>query len=247
MSDYLFAIWANRDTCKPYTGLGRVGHVVRVSDAGNMTIINEFATSPSNLSHVACAPSSLQSWFLDKTGVRTSIGEIEALADTTFPNGTSFLGIEAAITHFGGSWSWITPTRGYIMNPGGGYIDSSALWAEYFAARQGGNDALSLTPPNTPPPPPPPPVYNEEEMALRKFVAKNPKTGVAAIFVTNGVQFYREQNPVDDGGVNIVGPWINGDGKPLLMWSSWTPVADVFAFGRPVDKDAADFLGLVFP
>ena len=253
MSDFLFAIWANRNTCKPYTGAGKVGHVVRVSTDANMTIINEFATSPASLSHVACAPSSLQSWFIDKTGIRTTIGEIEALADTSFPNGTSFLGIEAAVTHFGASWAWGDPTQGYIMNPGGGYIDENTLFGEYLAARQGGHDCLHLTPSAAPPPPPPPPppgVY-DEDMALRQFVAKTVAppigTGGNAVFISNGMQFRHVLSPGDESGVSATAPWFNGDGKPLLMWANGAAVGDVYAFGTPANAHTAAILGLSFP
>lgn len=255
MTDYLFAIWANRNTCKPYTGAGRVGHVVRVvvPPTTHITIINEFTTVPADLSHVACGPSSLQSWFLDKTSVRTSIGEIETLAGTSFPNGTGFLGLQRAVEHFGGKAALSeTAFRGTIMNPGGGYLDAD--FAAYLAARQHGADVLLLTPPPGPPPTPtpPPPVYNGgEDMALRQFVAKTVAppvgTGGNAVFISNGMQFRHVVSAADEQGVSATGPWFNGDGKPLLMWNGGAPVADVYAFGTPANKHTADILGLPFP
>jgi hypothetical protein len=94
-SDYLIAIKADRNTCRPFTGHGRVGHVVRVSLKASMTIVNEF-TDGGVFEHADCAPAALQSWLLDRTTIRTDIRTIENLAGTG-PSGTGFTGEQPPI------------------------------------------------------------------------------------------------------------------------------------------------------
>lgn len=199
MSDYLFAIKANRDTCKPYSGPGWVGHVVLVTTRSAPTIINEFTTFPANLSHVACAPSAFQSWLLDETEVRTTIERIEQLAHTG-PTGTKFTGIEAAATWFkqGFKPSSVAPS-GTIMNPGGGYIDPISDFPAYLACRQGGLDCLQLIPAAVPAPQPSPapvPVPApplEDDMAFLATAGTRPASigqdpnGQGAIYLCDGI------------------------------------------------------------
>lgn len=156
MSDYLLAIWAQPDTCKPYTGPGRVGHVVRINTANSaMTVINEFATGGS-FSHSSCAPCSAQSWLLDRTSTRVSLAEIEKLAKTS-ASGTTFENLQAAIIQLGQGASFgSTFPAGNIMNPGGGYIDPVSDFPAYLAARQAGSSSLVLTVVTAPVPPIPP-------------------------------------------------------------------------------------------
>lgn len=151
MSDFLLAIWADRNTCKPYTGAGRVGHVVRVTSNPHPTIINEF-TDGGSFEHEDCGPASLQSWFLDATLTRTTIPEIEQLAGTNL-NGTGFTGLIVAGEHFGYQVKFApdAPLPGYVMNPGGGFIDDISTFPQYLAASQGG----CLVLPNLAPIPPP--------------------------------------------------------------------------------------------
>jgi hypothetical protein len=147
-SDFLLAIKANRDTCTPYTGPGWVGHVVRVSMDTPMTIVDEF-TDGGSFEHADCAPASLQSWFLDKTDVRTDIRTIERLAGTDL-NGTGFTGLIVAGRHFGFQikFSPDDPPPGHIMNPGGfSELVGIAEFPAYLAASQGG----CLVLPNTGP------------------------------------------------------------------------------------------------
>jgi hypothetical protein len=138
-SDYLLAIRADRNTCKPYTGPGWVGHVVRISLNSAMTIVNEF-TDGGQFEHADCAPAALQSWLLDKTEVRTDIRTIEELAGTDL-GGTGFAGLVAAGRHFGFPimFSSDDPPPGRIMNPGGfSTIVEAAEFRSYLAASQGG-------------------------------------------------------------------------------------------------------------
>jgi hypothetical protein len=155
--DHLLALWVDRDTCKPYTGAGRVGHVVRVSDSPNMTIINEFADG-GRFEHADCAPASLQSWLIDRSGVKTSIQEIERIAGTNL-NGTGWKGVEAAGVHFGLQFTFTpnNPPAGWIMNPGGGFIEQPSAFPAYLAATQGGClvlPDLTVKPPVKPTPQP---------------------------------------------------------------------------------------------
>lgn len=182
MSDYLLAIWAQRDTCKPYTGPGRVGHVVRISTDEHMTIINEFATGGA-LAHSSCGPSSLQSWLLDKTTIRTTIAHIESLADTTL-NGTSFVGLDRATIDLGQkAVIGRVSTPGAVMNPGGGYIDPIDEFPAYEKARQGGNDCLLLTVVTAPQPMPvPTPQPLPTQGAKPVFIAQNPHAGDYLVF-----------------------------------------------------------------
>lgn len=160
-SDYLLAIKADRNTCEPYAGPGWIGHVVRVSLDADMTIVNEFEDG-GTFEHEDCAPASLQSWFIDKGMVKTTIREIEELAGTNL-NGTGFTGIIAAGDHFGLEikFSGDNPTPGYIMNPGGfTKVVGISEFPAYLAATQGGCLVLPNIQPVPPPPPhpsPPPP------------------------------------------------------------------------------------------
>lgn len=132
------AIWADRNTCKPYTGPGRVGHVVRVSSDAQMTVVNEF-TDGGSFEHEDCGPASLLSWLADKTPVKTNARQLEQMAGTNL-NGTGFTGLIVAAQHFGYEvkFSGDNPTPGSIMNPGGGFIDPPSTFANYLAATQGG-------------------------------------------------------------------------------------------------------------
>jgi hypothetical protein len=138
-SDYLLAIKADRNTCKPFTGAGWVGHVVRVSLDTSMTIVDEF-TDGGVFEHADCAPAALQSWLLDRTAVRVNMRTIENLAGTG-PSGTGFTGLIAAGRHFGFQirFSPDDPPPGHIMNPGGfSEIVDVADFPAYLAATQGG-------------------------------------------------------------------------------------------------------------
>lgn len=133
------AIKADRNTCKPYSGPGWVGHVVRVSQDASMTVVNEF-TDGGSFEHADCGPAALQSWFLDKTDVRTDIRTIERLAGTGL-SGTGFAGLIAAGRHFGLeiTFSLVDPQPGRIMNPGGFFeIVEVGEFPAYLAATQGG-------------------------------------------------------------------------------------------------------------
>lgn len=164
MGDFLLAIWADRNTCKPYTGPGRVGHVVRVTSNPHPTIVNEF-TDGGSFEHEDCAPASLQSWLIDATTTRTTVRELEILAGTN-QAGTGFKGIVNAALHFGYQAHFVVdnPEPGTIMNPGGGYIDPPSMFPAYLAASQGGCIVLpNLTPAPKPPVPTP---AGDPEMAL---------------------------------------------------------------------------------
>jgi hypothetical protein len=169
VDDYLLALWVDRNTCRPYTGPGRVGHVVRVSDTPNMTIINEF-TDGGKFEHSDCAPASLQSWLIDRAGVKTSIQEIEQIAGTNL-NGTGWKGVEAAGAHWGLTitFSPNNPPSGWIMNPGGGFIEQPSAFPSYIAASQGGCLVLldpAAKPPKPLPPPNPPKHKGAPDMAM---------------------------------------------------------------------------------
>ena len=172
------AIYADRDTCKPYVGPGRVGHVVRVTDNPHPTVINEF-TDGGSFEHADCAPASFQSWLLDCTTTRTTIAEIEQLAGTG-PNGTGWKGIEVAGLHFGYEVKFSTdnPTAGYVMNPGGGYVDPPADFPAYLAATQGGCLVLPNVAPIPNPPTPKPQPQEDEEMYFLVTIEGDPNAGV---------------------------------------------------------------------
>lgn len=182
MSDFLLAIWADRNTCKPYTGPGRVGHVVRVTDDPHPTVVNEF-TDGGVFQHSDCAPASLQSWFIDRAGVKTTIREIEQLAETT-QNGTGWKGIEVVGLHFNLQIKFTLhdPLPGYVMNPGGGYIDPPSTFPAYLAATQGG--CLVLPNINVQPPPPTPPSPEDDVtiLAIRSAGSVDPH-GPGAIYL----------------------------------------------------------------
>jgi len=246
MPDFLMAIWADRNTCKPYTGPGRVGHVVRVTDNPHPTVINEFVDGGS-FEHADCAPASFQSWLLDRTSTRTTIREIERLAGTT-AYGTGWKGIEVAGLHFGYQIHFVPndPITGFVMNPGGGYVDPPADFPAYLAATQGGCLVLPNVGAPLPKPIPTPPTKPEDDMPkLGQFIAKT-TTGGLAYFISDGMHFRHVLNPTDEAGVSATGPWFNGDGQPLRLWNP-QPVADIAAFGVPANKETADLLGLTFP
>ena len=81
---------------------------------------------------------------------------------------------------------------------------------------------------------------------IAKTVAPPAGTGGDAVFISDGMHFRHVTNPVDEQDVLGTGPWFNGDGLPLRMWSP-NPVADVYAFGVPADAATARILGLPFP
>lgn len=188
MSDFLLAIWADRNTCKPYTGAGRVGHVVQVTSNPHPTIINEF-TDGGSFEHEDCGPASLQSWLLDATPTRTTIPEIEQLAGTNL-NGTGFAGLIVAAEHFGYQVKFVPdpPLPGYIMNPGGGFIDDISTFSEYLAASQGG----CLVLPNLAPiPQPPKPEEITDPMHLFAIQGlTGAEAGAVYLFVESGTYFH---------------------------------------------------------
>lgn len=233
------ALYVDPSSCKPSSAGNKVGHVVRVSDQPRMTVVDEF-TDGGSFEHEDCGPASLQSWFVDKTDVQTTIKEIEDLAGTNL-NGTGFKGLEVAGQHFGLEikFSPDNPAPGYIMNPGGfaSVVDISQFPA-YLATTQGG----CLVLPNIVPLPPTP----EEEMPkLGQFIAKT-TTGQLAYFISDGMHFRHVLNPQDEAGVTVTAPWFNGDGQALRLWNP-NPVADVAAFGVPANAETAALLGLTFP
>ncbi len=254
--EFLLALFVDPATCKPFTGPGRIGHVVRVSQNPDMTIVNEF-TSGGPLAHVACAPAALQSYLLDRTPIRTTMHVLEMLSGTHVgPDpGTQFTGIINAGRHFGLEikFSGDNPSPGHIMNPGGfaNPVDVSAF-PSYLAASQGGclvlpsvGAPLFVSDPHHPSP-------EESEMPkLGLFIATD-VDGVNAVFISDGMHFRHVPGPTatvpkplpDEQAV--VGPWFNGDGVPLRLWNQ-NPVADVSAFGVPADAASAKLLGLPFP
>lgn len=99
---------------------------------------------------------------------------------------------------------------------------------------------------------PDPPTPEETEVPkLSLFIAKVQGGGTAA-FVGDGVWFRHIPGPTPDVAnpepdeAAAVGPWFNGDGLPLRLWSP-TPVADVAAFGRPQDEATAMLLDPAWP
>lgn len=245
--DYLFAVWVNRDTCLPDTGANKVRHVVRVivDPAGPVTVVDEF-TDGGTFEHEDCGPASLMS-FLHDHGIVAGIKEIEALAGTGL-GGTSFPGLQKAAEHFGCKVSFMNiPMAGEVMNPGGFLVSPSGFGA-YLAARQGDFDCMVVVAPAVQPVPvPTPTTLDEEAPMLRQFVAKTVPSGGNAVFITNGMLFRHVLSPQDELDVEGTAPWINGDGKPLEMWSNGTPVADPMAFGTPANEHTASILGLPFP
>lgn len=182
----MLAIWADRDTCKPFTGAGRIGHVVRVSDSPKMTIINEF-TDGGSFEHEDCGPASLQSWFIDKARVRTSVKVIETLAGTDL-NGTGFTGLINAGQHFGEQikFSGDNPTPGYIMNPGGftTIVDISEF-DSYLAATQGGCLVLPnivWNPAPTPTPSLPLPTPHQEDSRMFTIINFGAQEGTYIVY-----------------------------------------------------------------
>lgn len=251
--EYLLAIKADRNTCKPYTGPGWIGHVVRVSEDPHMTIVNEF-TDGGTFEHEDCGPASLQSWFIDRARVRTTVKVIEGLAGTDL-NGTGFTGLINAGQHFGEQikFSGDNPPRGYIMNPGGftSIVDISEF-DSYLEATQGG----CLVLPNivwapAPTPAPEPDTQEDDDMPkLSLFVAKTPVGN--AVFVSDGMFFRHVPSPTpgvpnpEPDEATLTGPWFNGDGKALRLWNA-NPVGDVAAFGTPANAETAKLVGLPFP
>lgn len=208
MGDFLMAIWADRNTCKPYAGPGRVGHVVRVSSDAQMTVINEFTDGGAN-EHADCAPASFQSWLLDKTTTRTTIPEIEQLAGTT-ANGTGWKGIEVAGLHFGYQIHFVTedPLPGFVMNPGGGFIDPPSTFASYLAATQGGCLVLPNVGPIPKPTPAPQQPTEDEEMYFLVTIADQPNAGVYRL---GGGFYVGVYTPADEAAFKAAGD------KPLVI------------------------------
>ena len=166
MSSYVLAITSDA-AGNPYTGPGRIGHVVWVVPAAveaafGIPVVNEF-TSGGPLAHVACAPSVIRARLL-QGGRDVPISEIEAVAGTSLPNGTLVPGIERALRAFGvaESFSPSNPLPGWMMNPAGGRLVSPAAFPQYLAASQGG--CIVMADPVTPPPPP------IEEPEMQTFV-----------------------------------------------------------------------------
>ena len=161
MSSYLLAIYSD-SAGNPYTGPGRIGHVVRVAPYAAMPLVNEF-TSGGPLAHVACAPACIESRLI-QGGLTVPISEVEAVAGTAIPVGTLDPGIERCLRYFGvaNSFSASSPPSGWIMNPAGGRLVSPAAFPQYLAASQGG--CIVMADPVTPPPPP------IEEPEMQTFV-----------------------------------------------------------------------------
>jgi hypothetical protein len=160
MSSYLLAIWSDHNG-DPFTGAGRIGHVVRVAPYAGMPLVDEF-TDGGAYEHDDCAPACIQSRLL-QGGVQTSVRQIEVIAGTG-PTGTFFPGIERALRYYGvaEAYSAAAPPAGWIMNPAGGRLISPDAFPAYLAASQGG--CIVMADPTGPPTPPPPPPIEEPEM-----------------------------------------------------------------------------------
>jgi len=190
MSSYLLACWVNRDSGEPDTGDHKVKHVVRVGPNPNMPVVEEFS-SGGPLSHVACAPSCIQSRLIE-VGIDVSIEFIESLAGTTLADGTGFPGCIRALDywHIGSSETSDAPA-GYIMNPMLNHIVDISQFPVYFAARQGGVDALVMDDPlPIPPPPIPTPIPEEDDVttvAIRSAGTPDPKGPGACYLVKDAV------------------------------------------------------------
>jgi hypothetical protein len=161
-----------------------------------MTVINEF-TDGGAFEHADCAPASLQSWLIDKARIHTTIREIEQLAGTT-ANGTGWKGVEVAGLHFGYQIHFVTndPLPGWIMNPGGGYIDPPADFPAYLAATQGGCLVLPNVgaPIPKPQPIPEPPTQGDDDVYFLVTIQGNPNAGV---YVLGGGFYIGVSTPAD--------------------------------------------------
>jgi hypothetical protein len=148
----------------PYTGTGRIGHVVRIGSS-TMPVVNEF-TDGGVYEHEDCAPACVAS-RIRESGIVTSVRQIELLAGTG-PQGTLFPGIERALRFFGVACDFSTgaPAPGWIMNPAGGRLLDPSNFPEYLRASQGG--CIVCADPATPPRPPIP----IEEPEMQTFVIK---------------------------------------------------------------------------
>ena len=135
MSDAVWLIWAN-SAGDPWTGPGRVGHFVRVSDYPGMTIVNEFSDG-GKYPHSDCGPACSLSTLADR-GQHPSARDVE-IADTTGANGTTLEGVSNGLGHFRvtNTWARGNPPAGWIMNPAGGRLISPAEFPRYLAASQG--------------------------------------------------------------------------------------------------------------
>jgi hypothetical protein len=179
VGDYLLAIFADRDTCKPYRGPNEIGHVVRVSPNPHMTIVDEF-TDGGKFQHEDCGPASLQSWLLDETPIRINVREIERLAGTGL-GGTKFDGLIAAARDLGYAvtFSPNPPQPGCVMNPGG-FIEGPSAFASYVAASQGG--CLVLPDVVTPQPQPIPQEQDVAAVVIRTPPSPDP-LGPGAVYL----------------------------------------------------------------
>jgi hypothetical protein len=212
-----------------------------------MPVVLEFRTGGS-LSHVACAPSCIQSRLIE-AGISTTMAYIERLAGTTLADGTGFPGCLRALAAFNvGASETSAIEPGYVMNPMLPDVVPIVGFAAYFRARQMGVDAIVMDDPEPVPPPAPvphPPSTEDAAMPLLgQFIART-TTGQLAYFISDGMRFRHVLNPTDEAGVSATGPWFNG-GQPLRLWSP-NPVADAAAFGVPADAATAALLGLSFP
>lgn len=164
MSSYVLAIWSDGHG-NPFTGAGKVGHVVRVAPYAGMPIVNEF-TDGGAFEHADCAPACIDSRLL-QAGIHVGIPLIEQRAGTG-PNGSLFPGIERCLRSFGvvNVFSGADPPAGWIMNPAGGRLVSPVAFPQYLAASQGGCIVMADPPVPTPPIPPPP----IEEPEMQTFV-----------------------------------------------------------------------------
>lgn len=186
---WLMAIYANRDTGEPYTGPGRIGHVVRVGPNPDMPIVQEFSDG-GVFEHEDCAPASMYSRCLEG-GVKATVRELEQLAGTNL-NGTGFPGCVVALEHFGIAAALSNVARaGYVMNPMIPSIVPASDFARYLAAAQEGNCFVSMAA-SDPAPTPPTPVPEEDEVPFLATAGVRPKgetadpNGQGAIYLCFG-------------------------------------------------------------
>ena len=199
MSSYLLAIWANRDTGEPYSGRGRIGHVVRVGLNADMPVVLEF-TDGGRFPHEDCAPASMQSRFLEGH-LGTSVQEIESIAGTGL-NGTGFPGCLAALQHWGveATFSRGSPPPGYIMNPMIGTIQPVSAFEGYLNNSQGGCIVMADPAPVVYPPPPPPPTLEDDVtlVAVRSPGSVDP-LGPGAVYLVKDPVYGPKRHITADG------------------------------------------------
>jgi hypothetical protein len=207
VSSFDLAIFSDHNG-DPFTGPGRIGHVVRIGDA-DMPVINEF-TDGGAFEHVDCGPACIES-RIRESGIVTSVRQIELLAGTG-PNGTLFPGLERALRFFGVACSFSPndPPQGWIMNPAGGRLLDPSFFPAYLRASQGGCIVVADS---SIPPRPPIPVKEPE---MQTFVIK---PGDAPLLVP-GLTGTSSLNLVAYQGASVT----------LFLWKSdgSTPVAKSF-------------------